>query len=405
MRLVGKALAIIACIFGIYVGMQLMSIHVDAAVNNAAGAIARCGSGGGCLTAAKSEYSTLLGIPIAALGFAFYVAALLVGVYSFFAAREEENESGDEDVAGLIFIGFILAALYSAFLAWVNFTQLTSSCSECTKLYVINGLGLFGSILWMLPDRLKRFVSRIPSQLTQLHFWMFVVTFAVAAGGAIWQMNKIERDFRENLQEKAEAGELPEGLSSTQVDTEVLYAEGAASWGDSDAPVTIVEFSDFECPFCARFAEVVNGLKEHYEPTELRVVFRHFPLSMHPRARVAAKAAACAQELGSFWDYHDLLFNNQGRFSDDQLRAYAEEAGLDGVGLLNCMDSDFAEQRVSQDRQAGQELGVQGTPSIYINGRTYEGPIDARNMRRLIDNLIEDAEASGSAAAGDATDE
>jgi protein-disulfide isomerase len=218
-------------------------------------------------------------------------------------------------------------------------------------------------------------------------------------------MNKIEREFRENIEEKAEAGQLPDGLSGGQVDTDVLYSEAAASWGDSDAPVTIVEFSDFECPFCARFANVVNELKGHYEPSELRVVFRHFPLSMHPRAREAAKAAACAQELGSFWEYHDLLFSNQGRFSDDQLRAYAEESGLDGVGLLNCMDSDFAEQRVSQDRQAGQQLGVQGTPSIYINGRPYEGPIDVRNMRLLVDNLLESAGPSDSGRTGDATDD
>lgn len=399
MRLVGKALAIFACLFGVYVGIQLIGIHIDATVGNFAGAAARCGSGGGCMTAAQSEFSSLFGIPIAVIGFAFYVASLVVGLYSFVAMRPEDNGDAQEDVAAMLFLFFVVAALYSVFLGWVNYTQLESSCRECTKLYVVNALGLVGSFMWLGVSNIKRVPGRLLIHFRRLHLWIFLVAFGVALGGSIWQVDRAKSQAASDMEAKADEPGDADYFTGPRIEDELLVGEGTSSWGDSDADVTIVEFSDFQCPYCARFAESVGELKEEFSSSQLRVVFRNFPLSMHPRARVAAKAAVCAQDSGHFWSFHDTVFANQQSLSDEDLARYGESVGMDPVSLANCIDSDFAEASVSADRKAGEELGIQGTPTIYINGRAYDGPLDTTSLRYVINRILTGAEAEADSAA------
>lgn len=388
MRLVGKALAIFACLFGVYVGIQLIGIHIDATVGDTAGAAARCGSGGGCMGAAQSPYSSLFGIPVAALGFAFYVASMVVGLYSFFAMRPEDDGDAQEDVAAMFLVLFVFASLYSIFLAWVNYTQLETPCSECTKLYVVNALGLVGTFMWLGVGNISRVPGRILVHFRRLHFWIFLVAFGVALGGSIWQIDRAKKQAASDMEAKVDGADQPDYFTGSPVDDELLIGDSSPSWGDTDAEVTIVEFSDFQCPYCARFAESIGELKAEFSSSQLRVVFRNFPLSMHPRARVAAKAAACAQDSGHFWRFHDTVFANQQRLSDDDLAAYGSGIGMDPVSLSNCINSDFAEASVAADRKAGEELGIQGTPTVFVNGRAYEGPLDTSSLRYVINRIL-----------------
>ncbi len=143
---------------------------------------------------------------------------------------------------------------------------------------------------------------------------------------------------------------------------------GSPSKGPSDAPVTVVEFADFECPACGAayplLEEVYAGLEG-----KVRFVFKHFPLSSHPNAKLAAQAAFAAQRQGQFWPMHKVLFNNQLRLAEPELVGYAEKAGLDVAKFKQDMHSAEAKERVEAELKQGEALGVAATPTVYVNGR------------------------------------
>lgn len=140
--------------------------------------------------------------------------------------------------------------------------------------------------------------------------------------------------------------------------------------GSSDAPVLIVEFSCFECPFCARFyQETLPLIKENYINTgKARLAFRDFPLSFHPNAQKAHEAARCANLQGKFWEYHRKLFENYDNLNVDNFKRYAQELGLNTVQFNDCLDSGKMAQEVQKDFTEGSGYGVTGTPTFFING-------------------------------------
>ncbi len=145
--------------------------------------------------------------------------------------------------------------------------------------------------------------------------------------------------------------------------------------GDENAPVTIVEFSDYECPFCARFyVQTYGQIEEEYINTgKVKLVYRDFPLSIHPNAQKAAEAAECAGEQGKYYEMHDLLFENGASGGVDSYKAYAGQIGLNLADFNNCLDSGAMASEVQKDFQEGQQYGVQGTPAFFINGKLISG--------------------------------
>ncbi|MBX3248889.1 MAG: thioredoxin domain-containing protein [Myxococcales bacterium] len=141
------------------------------------------------------------------------------------------------------------------------------------------------------------------------------------------------------------------------------------------ASVTLVVFSDFECPYCRLAHPLLMQLLREHEG-RARLAFKHFPLSMHERAVPAALAAAAAQNQGKFWEMHDILFEHQDALTDADLERYAREIGLDLARFRADVTAEAARERVERDRAEGRELGVQGTPSIFINGRRFEEPFE-----------------------------
>ena len=143
--------------------------------------------------------------------------------------------------------------------------------------------------------------------------------------------------------------------------------------GPRSAPVTLVEYGDYECPYCGQAYPIVKSLQQALGD-ELRFVFRNFPLGdMHPHAEHAAEAAESAAAQGSFWEMHDTLFEHQDQLDDSALVAYAEELGLDAVRLARDLDDGTWEGRVREDFRSGVRSGVNGTPSFFINGARYDG--------------------------------
>ncbi|MAG47708.1 hypothetical protein CL617_03810 [archaeon] len=145
-------------------------------------------------------------------------------------------------------------------------------------------------------------------------------------------------------------------------------AAGETVLGDEDAEIAIIEFSDFECPFCGRaYANALPQLKEEYiNSGKVKFVYKHFPLDFHPLAMPAALASECANEQGKFWDYHDIIFENQGSLSEGNLRQWASDVGLDVGQFTDCYDSQKYLDEVNQDFQDGNNAGVSGTPGFII---------------------------------------
>lgn len=152
-------------------------------------------------------------------------------------------------------------------------------------------------------------------------------------------------------------------------------------FGEADAPVTVVEFSDFQCPSCAYAVEPVKSLKKLYG-SKMRFIFKHFPLMMHRRAKMAAVSADCAGRQGRFWELHDRLFSGQSAWSDDtlsddQARAmiagYAKEAKLDMAQYDACLRDPASLAAVEADEKEAKELFVRSTPTFFINGKRFIG--------------------------------
>ncbi len=166
-----------------------------------------------------------------------------------------------------------------------------------------------------------------------------------------------------------------------------VSADDDAFLGDADAPVTIIEFSDYECPFCGRFfSQTLPEIKKEYIDKGLvKLVYRDFPLSFHPNAQKAAEAAECAGDQGSYFEMHDKIFENQQAIGVANLKAYAADLGLNTVAFSNCLDSGKYAQEVRDDTADGQAAGVSGTPSFFINGKKLIGaqPFDA--FKAIID--------------------
>jgi protein-disulfide isomerase len=166
-----------------------------------------------------------------------------------------------------------------------------------------------------------------------------------------------------------------------------LAAPGAPSFGPDNAKVTIVEFSDFQCPFCTRAASVVQQIREKYG-YKVRVVFRQYPLPMHAEARLAAQAALAAHQQGKFWEYHDLLFKNQRSLQRASLEEYAKQASLDVERLKKGLNDPLLEAAVDADVKLGEEVNVNGTPTIFINGKRVPNPTEFEPVAKLIDAAL-----------------
>ena len=155
--------------------------------------------------------------------------------------------------------------------------------------------------------------------------------------------------------------------------------------GNPEAPITLMSFSDYQCPYCIRSELVLNEVLARY-PGRVRLIHRHFPLdNIHPFARPASEAAMCAEEQGRFWDFHDAIFAREGRLSSASFGEIAAELDLDTTALAECIDEGRYRQAVQADLVDGQEAGVTGTPAYFVNGIALKGAQDADEISRLID--------------------
>ena len=166
-----------------------------------------------------------------------------------------------------------------------------------------------------------------------------------------------------------------------------VAAEGPSKGPDS-APIKIVEFSDFECPFCSRVNPTIQQVIDKYGD-KVQIVFRQFPLSIHPAAQKAAEASLCANDQGKFWEMHDAMFADQRNLGVDNLRTMAESLELDMGTFNQCLDSDKYYETVQDDMRDGVMAGVSGTPALFVNGRFLNGAVPFDQIAEIIDEELE----------------
>ena len=167
----------------------------------------------------------------------------------------------------------------------------------------------------------------------------------------------------------------------------ITVKEGEPSQGPATAPVTMVEYSEFQCPFCGRVSPTVKQVLQTYGD-KVRLVFRDYPLPFHDKARPASEAAQCAHSQGKFWEYHDKLFANQQALDADNLKKYATEVGLDAAAFNQCLDEGRFKSVVEANQAGGEALGVQGTPAFFINGRFLSGAVPFEAFQEIIDEEL-----------------
>jgi protein-disulfide isomerase len=167
----------------------------------------------------------------------------------------------------------------------------------------------------------------------------------------------------------------------------VVADGGRPARGPANAPITIVEFSDFQCPYCQTASPTVAKVLQTYGE-RIRFVYRHYPLPNHPAARPAAEASLCAADQDQFWPYHDRLFANPSQLTNDDLKRHAAELKLDTAKFNACFDGGRHAKEVDVDLAAGNALGVSGTPAFFVNGRALTGAQPFEAFKQLIDEEL-----------------
>jgi protein-disulfide isomerase len=162
-----------------------------------------------------------------------------------------------------------------------------------------------------------------------------------------------------------------------------IAVDGAPVKGPADARITLVEFSDFECPYCSAAEKQVDIVMAAY-PKDVKLIYKQFPLSMHPHAQMAAEASLAARDQGKFWEMYDVLFKNYRRLSNDNILIWAKEIGVNMDKFKTDLVSGKYKAVVAKDLADGEAAGVYGTPAFYINGKQYNGEVTLAALKPIL---------------------
>jgi protein-disulfide isomerase len=170
-------------------------------------------------------------------------------------------------------------------------------------------------------------------------------------------------------------------------DPVTIPVSGSPETGAADAKITLVEFSDFQCPYCILAVPQIEAVMKAY-PTQTKLIFKQFPLEIHSRAFLAASAALAAQKQGKFWQMHDAMFAHHEELSQANFDKLAQGMGMDLAQFDKDMASEEVKKAIAKDVDDGERAGVQGTPTIFINGQRYNGPITLNYMKQIFDGIL-----------------
>ena len=369
---------VLLCLLGLGVSIELSRIHVFVHTDPSYHSVCAMSEGVNCETVAASPYSVFAGLPVAVWGVLGY---LLMGALALWSVTRRLHSTWPW---GILVALSVFSAVVSVVLAFISATRIDSICVFCTASYVINGTLLVISLLigkrsglgaW---DRLTLDIEALVSRP--------VIVLILAVGG-LTSVGLLEKFVPAYWKAPGwdELPELPVGID----------ADGHHWIGAKQPIVTIVEFSDYECPHCRAAHKNVRALVAKY-PARVRLVHRHLPLDMachpglsrpfHAHACRFAEAAECAGLQGQFWEMNDALFSVQDttKSFDVEPVELAVRLGLDRSKFSRCLSSHAARKRVSRDVADSMALRLNGTPSFLIGDRLYLGRVPAPQLERLL---------------------
>ncbi|MGH7804188.1 MAG: thioredoxin domain-containing protein [Candidatus Binatia bacterium] len=334
-----------------------------------------------CDDVVTSPYGSLFGVPVSAWGLAFYALLAFVAVRSSGMRSPARNRARADALA--LAIG---GAAFSLYLGLVSLLILETVCVLCAGLYVVSVVALVSAIALAAP--ISRAIEQLKERWQQVRERPAMATIAAATVVAVlvlpsW-LGAPTRLTREEVF-KANPGFYDWFTALPIVETPTA---GGVSAGKPDAKVTLIEFSDFQCPHCRMAHVMLKDVLPRFGD-DVRFVFYNYPLSKdcndampgrgHEHACKAAAAAICADEQGQFKRYSDLMFARQDALEPEKLRDYAEETGLDLSAWDKCTASAETAARITADVAAGQRSGVVSTPTFFMNGRKIEGNMPFEN--------------------------
>ncbi len=370
---------------GLGICFYLYSLHIDLLMGEIkSGPLCGADNGLGCHSVASGPYSIMMGIPLASWGAIFYSTLVLLGFGGIIFWRDCGR--------GFLRWAFFLAVFGLAFdlyLAYTMIFRIRAVCWLCAATYAINFMIILvlAKEVWREPKPRMSLRAIFPgtkdAQGIDLYYRNIIkglliggILLAAVAGVAGSQF--LSKSLTENDRERL--ANIKKNLS--QQKPRVIEVKNRPVMGADDATVTVVEFSDFLCPFCAKASRYIK-LAESGTRDSTRFVFRHYPLdkscnrklrsNVHPGACLLAEGAVCAFEQDKFWEYHDIAFETEGSISRAVVMDTASEIGLDLGEFKRCLDSGRGLKVVSEDLQAAYNAGVKSTPTLFINGRRLRG--------------------------------
>jgi protein-disulfide isomerase/peroxiredoxin/uncharacterized membrane protein len=399
---------------GIGVALYLTRLHLQLFYGmEAGGALCDLGGNFSCSAVNASAESEQFGLPQSLLAIPAY---LVMGGLAFQAWRKQSSPA-----LGALFGASLLTVLYSARLAWVSATVVGAWCLFCIVLYVVN-VALAGLSAAAGGARGLQELLKAPAVAG-----LAIVAYALVLGGSWGGYEQVRSGMAATAAASAVATTAPasppaKGAANAaapgdkaadgtlevkkvrvaQAHAPVPIPDGAPTLGPANAKVTLVEFSDFQCPFCKRLAGTLRQLAEEY-PKDLRIAYVQFPLnldcnhtelkkSMHPEACHTAAAGYCAQQQGKFWEMHDALFDEQANTARKHFVELAGQLGMNTGTFEACLDDPATNDAIGKQTEAGTPLKVNGTPTFFVNGRQLSGAQPIEVLRAVVD-----AELAGNA--------
>lgn len=333
-----------------------------------------------CDAVATSRWAELFrGLPLSSFVAGWFVSLAIVGLLARVDTWRKES----------VAVGFVMSAfgsLYGIVLLVVMFGVVKTACLFCLAIDV--AIFLLLGLFWSLKEG-PLFADIDRSKLK---------SFATITAISLFVMIVVSRPSQQpgEKQSASDVAAMAQSiLASAPVDMKL--PENAPFLGNPDAKITIVEFSDFQCPFCKRGAYILNSVLNRY-PNDVRVVFRPFPLdqscnrivksAMHPHACALSRSAYCAAKAGKFKPVYEEIFENQDMLTADSAKNIPLANGVDESALQACLDSEEAKAFVSGEIEAGVALGIQSTPTFFINGRKVEGAYPLEAWDQAIQQLL-----------------
>lgn len=316
-----------------------------------------------------SSYAELFGIPVAIWGLLFYAVIAIFSLYLRISKQEKEHSYS-------LFWGLsVFGILWTLRMAYIASFILNAVCITCFAQYVINTLLLIAA--WVayknsLKDKVANIFSPkivVPGIVAASVFGIgYIFALSATNGNAVKltdsDINEAKRAF----------------FKQQLYDIKPADIAAAPTWGNPNAKITIVEFSDFQCPFCRVAAFNIKPYLQEFR-NDVKLVFMNYPLDnscnkylsgpMHTQACIAARAAVCAQEKGKFWEYSEDVFRNQTKISRETLLNFAEKNGIDKAWMGECVDSEKSLAKVQADVEVGHHIYLTGTPSVFMNQRSF----------------------------------